>query len=510
VTGPLVSISGQVKRPAIYEMLGGEKVSDLIVLAGGTNAEAFMEKISIDRVGQDDNRVISDIDLSERLRQSDSTAFARADLALRDGDRVDVPSIFDLRENTVRIMGNVKHPGVFGLRDSMRVSDLIDHGQQIRDNSYLERANLFRIYPDLRREVYTVNIAEILAGVSSSDFLLMDRDSLVVYAQHDIKRNMTVTVFGAVKHPGMYSFYANMHLSDLVFLAGNPLKQTYLLQAEIARTRPGKPAEIIHANLEEALAARGTPSDVTLCEDDRIFIFTVPRYREDNTVSVEGEVMFPGTYALMMENERLSDVLARCGGFTPDAFKEGLVFMRGSITDDIEKRHVRSILASTEVTVLDSLNRPLPKLGQTVDVSAADRIIIDIDRALKDYDSPDNILLRRGDRIFVPAAPAGVQVLGAVAMNGTVIYKKNKLANYFIKSSGGFSRNADKGQTRLAKPDGRVFSGYRAFQTAIEPGDIIIVPQKVERHKSWLRLGTSAAAIASSLLTGMLIADRLR
>ena len=510
VVGPLVMISGQVKRPAIYEMAGNEKITDLVRLGGGTNAEAFLEKVSIDRVSIEDNRIIQNVDLSDRLKGENPVAYAASDLDLRDGDRVHVPSMFDLRKNIVKLVGNVKHPGVYGLSDSMRILDLIDNGEQLQHNAYLRRANLFRTYLDERREVFPVNLAEILSGADSTNFQLIDNDSLVVYSQNEIKRDMTVSIIGAVKKPGVYEYFENMRLSDLIFLGGNPLKQSYMLQAEIARVVPGKTAEILHANLENVLNGEDSSEDIWLLEDDKVFIRTIPRWREDNNIIVEGEVMFPGAYTLMKDDERLTDVISRSGGFTADAFAEGLVFIRGSIIEDIEKRHVRAIMASTETTILDSLNRPLPKLDQTVDLGAANRIIINVEDALKNPGSPDNVVLQRGDYIYVPRKPAGVQVLGAVAMNGTVVFKKGKRAEYFIKCSGGFSKNADKKQTRLSRADGLVKSGIQAFQSTVEPGDIIIVPQKLKRDKQFSRSSASIAAIASSILTAFLVFDSVR
>jgi len=510
VVGPLVKISGQVKRPAIYEIRGGEKVSDLIELAGSPTAEAFLEKISIDRVGLEDSRIIQDINLSETARIGDPELFTKADLSLKDGDEIRIPSIFDLRKNTVKLMGNVKHPGMFGLVDSMTVIDLIDHGEQLQHNTHLERANLFRTFPDQRREVYQINLAAILQGADSTNFLLIDKDSLVVYSENEIKRDKVVSIYGAVKRPGTYEFFENMKLSDLIFLGGNPLRQSYLLQAEIARINPGKPSEVIFANLEKVLNEEDSSEDFFLREDDKVFVRTIPRWQLDNNVIIEGEVMFPGPYMLTKEDEKLSDLFQRCGGFTPDAFIEGIVFVRSTITEDVEKRQVRDILAATEQTILDTLNRPLPKLNQTLDLSKVSRIVINPREVLKNHKSPDNIKLQKGDYVFVPRAPAGVQVLGAVGSVGTVAYKKNKNLGYFIKSSGGYSRDADKSQTRLAKANGRVLGGTDAFNSRVEPGDMIVVPQKIKREKQWFRSATSLAAIASSALTAYFILDKVR
>jgi protein involved in polysaccharide export with SLBB domain len=508
VSGPLVKISGQIKRPAIYELAGNEKITDLITLAGGTTAEAFLEMVSVDRVGKEDSRIIEDVDLSEKLKSSDPQAYAVADLMLKDGDRLKVPSVNDLRKNTVKLMGNVKHPGVFGLTDSMKVSDLIGHGEQFLRDTYTKRANLFRTFPDQKREVYPVNLDEVLSGIDSSNFYLIDKDSLVIYSQNDIRREMTVTISGAVKRPGTYEYFENMRLSDLIFLGGNPLKQSYLLQAEIARVVPGKPAEILHTNLDKVLFQSDSSDDILLAEDDIVFIRTIPRWRIDNNVNIDGEIMFPGVYEITKDSEMLSDLIKRCGGFTPDAFPRGLVYERPSISEEVEKRQARNILASTELTILDSLNRPLPKLDQTLDIKGANRIVINSEEALKNPGGPDDIVLERGDRIYIPARPVGVQVLGAVALNGTVVYKKGEKINYFIKASGGYSNNADKGQTRLAKANGRILAGGQAFRAKVESGDMVIVPQKIKRDKSWLKSTTSIAAITSTVLMAYLLVNR--
>jgi len=510
VVGPLAKISGQIKRPAIYELLGAEKISEIVQLAGGYTAEAFLEKVSVDRVGGDDNRIIQNVDLSEQTRNSNPKVYEMDNLTLKDGDAVHIPSIFDLRRNTVKLLGNVKHPGVYGLTDSMRVMDLIDHGEQLQVNTHTERANLFRTFPDQTRLVYDINLAKILQGMDSTNYLLIDQDSLVVYSENEIKRDKTVSIYGAVKRPGPYEFFESMRLSDLIFLAGNPLRQSYLLQAEIARVDPGKSSQIVYANLEKVLDEKNASEDIYLREDDKVFVRTMPRWQLDNNVTIEGEVMFPGSYTLTKEDEKLSDLIQRAGGFTPDAFIDGLVFIRGSIVEDVEKRQVRNILAATELTILDSLNRPLPKLDQTLDISKVSRVIINPREALKNPKSSDNIQLQKGDIVFIPRSPAGVQVLGAVGSVGTVAYKKNKNLHYFIKSSGGFSRNADKWQTRLARASGKVIAGTEAFNAKVQPGDAIIVPQKIKRDKQWLRSATSLAAIASSAVTAFLLVDRLR
>ncbi len=504
VIGPKISITGQVKRPAIYEVFGGERLSDLIELAGGSTAEAFLEMVDVDRIGDDDNRILLTVDLSGEQYDDDSN------LVLFDGDRINVPSMFGLQKNTVTLAGHVKHPGSYELTDSMRVSDLIDCGEQLIRDSYTERANLFRTWPDLTREVYAANIDGILQGIDSNDYLLMDKDSLVVYSQDDIKREMKVSISGAVRYPGTYEYFQGMRLTDVIFLAGNVLKQAYLLRAEIARINPGKPADMIYVNLKEAIEKRDGLKDILLEEDDIVYIRSIPRYRIGQSVTIEGEIEFPGSYALTRENERLLDLFERCGGFTPDAFVEGMVFIRESIVKDVEKHQIKTILASTEATVLDSINRPIPKLTGELDLSRVNRIIIDTKKLFKNPDSPDNVALRNGDYIYMPQKPSGVQVLGAVASSGTISFEDNKKPKYFINEAGGYTTNANKNQMRLVTANGRIFSGKRGFRKDVAPGDIIVVPYKMKKEKEWLRSAVSVAGIMASIATTVFVIDRLQ
>jgi protein involved in polysaccharide export with SLBB domain len=503
VVGPQVSILGKVNRPAVYELLGGENVRDLIDLAGGQSADAFLEMVSIDRIGKDDSRIVYDIDLAGTAIQPDSITI------LRNGDYVNVPSVSEIKKNIVKLYGHVKHPGVYGLTDSMRISDLIEHGKQLKRDSYLKRANLFRTHPDQTRQIYAVNISDILSGSDSTDFLLMEKDSLVIYSQGDVKRNMTVSIYGAVKNPGIYEYYENMSLSDLIFLAGNTLKQSYMLQAEIARSTPGNPSEIIFANLESALQKR-PQDDKALCEDDRVFIRTMPSWKSENKVTVEGQVTFPGEYVITRENEKLTDLFSRCGGFTPEAYPKGLVYIRKSIEDDLKRRQMNTLLASSEPVLLDSLNNPIKSINIDISLDRVNRIVVDMERLLKDPESHQNITLQNGDYIYVPEMPSGVYVLGAVAANGTIAFKKEKSARYFIKAAGGFAGQAERKHTRLVKANGEVLSGYKALHSAIEPGDAIVVPTKIIKDRNWLGTTATIATIVSSLATAILLANSIK
>ncbi|MEE9555088.1 MAG: SLBB domain-containing protein [candidate division Zixibacteria bacterium] len=503
IVGSKVGITGEVKRPAIYELIGGEKLRDLVELAGGPTAEAFLQKVDIERVGSDDSRILLTVDLSGGNEDLNN-------MELTDADLINIPSMFDSVKNTVVINGHVKHPGRYELEEHMSVSDLIGCGEFLIADSYLERANLFRTIPDMTREVFAIDLEGILHGNDSTDYLLMDKDSLVVYSHKDIKRNMRVSIAGAIKKPGIYEYFNDMKLSDLIFLAGNPLKKAYLLRAEIARLNPGKPADVIFVNLKEVQDKQSEDGDLFLEEDDIVYIRSIPGWRLGESITIDGEVEFPGSYALIRENERLLDILERCGGPTNEAFLEGLVFLRSSLSAEIERRQIRGILESTEPTMLDSLNRPIPKINNNADFGQVNRIVIDIERLRKKADSQDNLVLRNGDYIYIPQKPSGIQVLGAVASSGTITYKDDKRPKYFVQKAGGFTANASKSQVRLVKADGRIYAGGKALGQDVDLGDIVVVPYRIKKEKDWLRTAASAAGVVTSIATTVFIIDRLK
>jgi len=298
VVGPLVKIRGEVKRPAIYELKGGEKIQDLIELGGGLKPTAYLERVMVDRIAGQDQRVLLDVNLY------DQTTLKQENLELKDGDDVSIFSIFDVVENSVWIEGKVKHPGAFQRNQrnpGMRVWDLIQGGEQLQKDAYLLRADLIRTYPDGTKEIIPINLEKVLAEDSTENILLMDKDRLKVYGYWDVRRKKFVTLHGAVKRPGKYELCENMKLSDLIFLAGNPLKSACLLRAEIAHLDPGKPAEItsvtwedLYSDSENFIVREDEDADILLKEDDEVFIREIPEWGKQKIVTLEGEVMLLG------------------------------------------------------------------------------------------------------------------------------------------------------------------------------------------------------------------------
>ncbi|HEX9917406.1 MAG TPA: SLBB domain-containing protein [candidate division Zixibacteria bacterium] len=511
VVGSLVKIRGELKRPAIYELKGGEKILDLIELAGGFKTTAYLERVMVDRIAGQDKRMLLDVNLLDQSKSNENN------LELKDGDDVSVFSIFDLIENFVWIDGKVKHSGAFQRNPGMRVWDLIGGGEQLQKDVYLLRADLIRTYPDERKEIIPVNLEKVLAGDSTENMILRDRDRLVVYGYWDVNRKKFVNINGVVKKPGQYELYENIKLSDLIFLAGNPLKNAYLLRAEIAHLNPGKPADISYVNLEDLytdsenfIIKPDQNVDISLKEDDQIFIREIPEWSLQKIVTIEGEVMFPGNYALEQEKEALYHLLQRAGGLTDKAFAKGAIFVRPSIIRDVERKHVGDVVVSSQLLERDSLGNILPPVTTPFNPDRLNRVIIDLPKTLRLNGGEDDIVLHDSDYVYIPRIPSEVQVVGSVGASSSIKFYDGKSVKYYIDRAGGYTRNSDKGQTRLIGADGRVISGGSLRGREVELGDVIVVPQKIAKHKDWMKLMANTVAVLSGLATTIFVIDRLK
>lgn len=504
VVGPQVAIEGEIKRPAIYELTGIEHVSDAIKLAGGATPEAFLESVSLDRVGPDDSRILKDLSLNDTIKTVDN------DISLQDGDKITVYSIYDFHENRVYLTGSVKHPGSFGISDTMRIADLIDNGAQLKENSFSRRANLYRTNADGTRTLIPVDLNQALGGDPRENITLEPFDSLVIYSFEELTRRKFVAISGEVKKPGRYPLYDKMKLSDLVFLAGNPTKQAYLLKCDIARVDDGRKTNILTVSLKDISDSTAPDADIELQEDDHVFIRQLPDWRPVQVVTIEGEVLFPGRYAIRNKDERLSELIARAGGLTAAAFPEGALYYRRTIEDDINRRNIGQIISNTRERQLDSLGNQIDDMAIEFNPGLLNRIIIDLPKILRNPGDPDNIVLADSDYMYVPTFPSGVQIIGAVAANGTISYVPGKKARFYIEQAGGVTPDGVESEVRLVKPNGKVFYKGKARNRKIDPGDAIVVPSKIRKSTDWARVITTTATVVGTMATTILVVDRLK
>jgi len=498
VVGPRAAIRGEIKRCAVYELTGNEKVKDLLQLAGNTTSEAYLERVQLERIsGRNEWEVI---DLNLAANGSDSLE----NIQILDGDRITIHSLFDAKSNMVGLFGQVQHPGYYERTDTTRVSDILAQAKLHPYNVFLERADLFRYHSDWQVEVISLNLEEIQAGDSLADILLHDRDSLHIYAMDEVNWEQKVYVEGAVRKPGWYRLYDGMSAADLIFLAGSFTRSADTTQAELASLDERGEVSLRYIPLNKAFA-----SQVHLERDDHLFVRQIPEWKENREVFLTGEVYYPGSYVMAGPNETLYQLLQRAGGFTPSAFPKGLVLDRYTIEADIRRMKIEEILVRSQPIVHDSLGNVKHQNGLYFEPDQLNRIIVDTDRLLASNGREGDVVLQPRDRIYVPAIPSGVSVIGSVGSNGTLKFTEGKNVKHYLKSAGNLTRQADKKAIRLIQANGIVETGKKVLKRKVQLGDVIVVPNKIQRERDWGKFVSTTLAMVTSVLTSAYIVSNL-
>lgn len=496
VTGSRVSISGEIKRPAIYELVGDESVEDLVELSGGATPEAYLDRIMINRISDDNKRVVLDANISPFRDE------AIEEICLVAGDEVSVFSVFDMRRNIVKIAGMVQHPGTYECTDSTTVFGLINRGELRPQNVYFDRANIFRRHPDRRVEIIPVDLNEILSG--RTDIQLRDLDSLHIYSIGDVEWENYVYIDGEVKNPGKFLLYDGMTVYDLIFLAGNLKRNAYKYHIELARTDISGKITTQILDITDPVKSR-----MALQEDDRIFVREIPEWFMHRLVKIEGEVRYPGSYSLLGGEETLYSLLKRAGGFTDRAFPPGLILRRKTISADLVRQNIPQIISNSEPILKDSLGYVHRMDFYTFNPDDMNRIIVDINKIITTDGREGDIRLQKDDVIYIPEIPSGISVMGAVSSNGTIKFEKGQKVRHYIKQAGNFTNQADESLTKLIKANGQVYSRNGTLNKTVEVGDVIFVPTEIKKHRDWLKSASAVATIVGGLLTSVLIIDKL-
>jgi len=513
--GTTVGIDGEVRRPAIYELTNERTVEQVIALAGGMLPTAFPEASQIERINEDRERTIVDVDLNT---SSGLTTTVTGDDVIR------VYSVLEKREDVVQLAGRVFRDGAFQWRPGMRLSDLIPSLGELQPRSDPEYVVIRREVPGtLNIDVMSANLLAALAQPgSAADPELKPRDQVQVLG-FDANRSANVqpllvelrqqassteptrvvTIAGRVRSPGQYPLESGMRVSDLIRAGGDLAEEAFVLDAELTRyaiiNDEQRETEVIDIDLG-AILRGDSLADLQLSEHDFLRINTVPDWNSEWSVSLRGEVRFPGEYRIR-RGETLRQVLERAGGLTEEAFAEGAVFLRESLRQkeqdqiDLLSQRLEADLASLSLeernsadgNSLETGNQLLSQLRTT---EAVGRLVIDLNLVaakLPDDALIDDIELREGDQLLVPTHTQVVTVIGETQQNVSHLFQPGLSRDDYIGMSGGFTRRADKKFIYVVRASGAVLpagkSGFfrRGNNVGIRPGDTIVVPLEVDR-----------------------------
>lgn len=496
VVGPyecIVDIAGKVKRPMYYEMKKSESVQTLLKYAGYFAGDAYTKSVRVIRKN------------GSRYGVFNVQEFDMGSFHLADGDSVTVDSIIPRYENMVEIKGAVFRPGMYQLGGNITtVRSLIESADGLTEDAFTNRGVIHRMKEDRTLKVISVDVQGIIDG-RVADIPLKNEDVLFIPSKSERQENRTITIHGEVLYPGVYKYADNETLEDFVVQAGGLKESASTVKVDVSRrvsnrkalTRDSVIAKTYSFALKDGFVVDGQPG-FTLEPYDEVYVRKSPSYLVQQNVSIEGEVNFPGTYALTKSESRLSDIVRASGGTNKLAYVKGARLER-RITPE-ERTRMEQVLKMAQFqskTEEDTIDVSKLDLGDTYYVG------IQLDKALEAPGSDYDLTLREGDKIIVPEYTNTVKVSGNVLYPNTVAYKKGKGARYYVNQAGGWGIRAKKGSTYIVHMNGTVNQMGKGEKPT--PGSEVIVPTKpkseVNKLQMWLAIGSSTAAIATMLVS---------
>ncbi|MBO7416974.1 MAG: SLBB domain-containing protein [Bacteroidaceae bacterium] len=488
----LVNISGRVRRPMFYEMKSGESVSTLIEYAGGLESDAYKKDIRLIRMGEYQREIYT---LTKEQQES---------FLLADGDSLYVDSIQVTFSNMVEVKGAVFRPGQFQIGSGIStVLDLIEAAGGLREEAFPTRALLSRTNPDKTLDNLSIDLKGLTNG-TVADIPLRNNDVLFIPSLFDIGEVKTVSIYGEILFPGEYRYADNTAIEDLILQAGGLKETASVSKVDVVRRKSDKNAieksdelsETFSFTIDENLSIGD--NDFRLQPFDEVYVRRSPGYALNRRVIVEGEVVFPGFYSLSANNERLSDIIARAGMFSNQAYPAGARLER-RMTDE-ERVRMRKTVETLSANDSVALAKTLEKLMESTTFDVG----INLQAAVDKPGGEADIVMRDGDRIIIPPFTNTVKINGEVMFSNTTPFVKGKNLNYYIDKAGGFTQKAMKNKCYVVYMNGSVSRGRKTSSKLIQPGCEIIVPSKQKREgmstTEILSLSSTSASLATVVL----------
>jgi polysaccharide export outer membrane protein len=616
--GGQVTVSGMVRRPAVYELRSESSLADVLDLAGGILPAAALRHIEVQRLEAHEKRTMLTLDLSpegtpERVTKQLAT------FKIQDGDQIHIFPIASYNEQAIYLQGHVLRPGRYSYHEGMKLTDLVasygdllpepaghygeivrlnapdfrpsvesfdlsaaltnpaespklqpldtvrifsrfdfeppptvwvggevrapgkypTSGQvRLRDAIYLaggvstdaglNTAQLFRTQTDGTLKIFSVNLGGALAGNATDNILLEPRDRVLIHRNSAQVEPATVYVKGEVAKPGRYPLTTNMHVDDLVNVAGGLKRSADPAMADLTRYALGPQTGTSYQNfpVELSAALSGNENNNLQLRDGDVLTIRQTQGWNDiaATASVRGEVQHPGSYGIR-PGERLSSVLERAGGFSPQAYPYGAVLMRREVREIEMKSHLALVqrikaeqinLRALPDTDVDQRNAKLTAIAQTEttltqleSTQPVGRVVMRIQPDISRWrDTASDVPLRDGDVLLIPKRENYVMVSGQVFNQTAISYRPGRSARWYLSQAGGLTQIADKDAVFVVRADGSVIasknnSGWWAgnpLNAALKPGDSVVVPEKTPRigTRNWTT-ALQAAQIATSV-----------
>jgi len=519
--GPLVAVSGMVRRPAVYELKSETQLSEVIAMAGGVSVAAALGEVKVERIEAHEKRVVLDTKL---VSSKESPNVVLDPFTVQDGDRISVAPILPYSDKVVYLQGHVYRPGSYPFKDGMRITDLIHSYQEVlpEPSNHVEIIRL--LPPDFRPQTIGVDLAGTLAGDESPT--LQQFDTVWVFGRYEIDPPK-VRIYGDVLRPGEYPMSSGMTAGGLVRMAGGFRRSAYLQTADLASYKIENGSQVVtdQRTINIGAATQGdAASDIALKPGDVLTILQIPGWNDiGRSATIRGEVKFPGSYGIN-EGERLSSLIKRAGGFLDTAYPAGAVLERVEIRQLQEKGRqeiIRRIEASTssvrfsptstgqdQAAILQAVEQQQTQtLKRLRSEPASGRLVVTISSNISEWENtPADIYIRPGDILTIPRKPNFVLAYGQVYNPTALTYLPGKTAEWYLHQAGGPTEMALKKAIYVIRANGSVVSSQGSgwfkggvLNTKLRPGDILVVPEKALGGSSAWKTTLETAQLLASL-----------
>jgi protein involved in polysaccharide export with SLBB domain len=522
--GPQVAVYGAVKRPAIYELLKEKTLAAGLENAGGLTVAAELGNITIERIVANQHREVIRVENpAANVPVSETANFANVEL--KDGDRVRVSTVLPYSERVVYLQGHVARPGKLAYRDGLRLADVLQSYRDLLPEPAARGEIVRLVAPGLHPETITFNLPDVLAG--NTNPTLQPFDTIRVFGRYE-RDSPNVTIQGEVQRPGSYPMFEGMSAAQLVRAAGGFKRDASLQDADLISYHvvndSGVTIERRTISIGAAVLENNSQADSPLQPGDVLTIHQLTGWNDIGaSISIQGEVAHAGSYGFK-EGEHLSDVLRRAGGFRATAYPEGAVLTRPEVRALEEKSReelIHQIEASSaaarlspniaggdQTSTLQLIQQQQDQvLSRLRSQPASGRLVIHMNASIDSWAGTSaDIEVRSGDVLKIPKRPGFVLISGQVYNASAITFVPGKTAGWYLEHAGGATGMANRKEIFVIRANGSVVGrrsgerfGHDVLSTKLDPGDVIVVPQKIFGTSQVWRNILGVAQVAASL-----------
>ncbi|MDE5417235.1 SLBB domain-containing protein [Labilibaculum sp. DW002] len=491
-----VKIAGEFKRTGLFEAQKEETVADILRFAGGFTDKAYTHRLELYR---NNTRTLSFRGvLADHYDQ----------VPLMNGDSLVAGKLTERFENRVSIGGAVYRPGNYELVEGLKLSALIQKAEGLKEEAFMERAVITRKLADMSLKVISFSLRDVLNGIV--DFDLKREDRIQISSKFDMREARTVEIVGEVQFAGTYAWAENLRIGDLIFQAGGFKEEAEVAGLEVSRVLDYEETSkltksLLHTfqfSLDRNLKLSAEDEAFVLKPFDKVYVRRAPGFRPQGVANVQGEVKYSGDYGITRKDEKISDVIKRAGGITPEAYVKGASLRRRIELSEAEYQ-AKMAIAAQDTTMV----------GEDIEKVSYQIVGIDLAEVMKRPGGVEDLQVKAGDQILIPSKLETVMVSGSVLSPVAHTFTAKKKLKDYIYGSGGFAQRAKKGKVYVLYANGTTEATKcglfgRRFPK-VEPGCEIIVPEKPEVDKAtqaskWLAIASTFA----TLITAIAVATR--